>query len=124
MGRHSITPLASEHLREIARHGIRKWGMAQALAYTEAFDKAFQYIADHHDRLPDKLRLSGYDRLNLHAVGSHYVVFVVLGPGRVAITSVLHQHMDVPTRLRELQKRTANEIGDLRAGLLRDQFKD
>lgn len=124
MGRHHITPLASEHLRDVARHGIRRWGTAQALAYTEAFDKAFRYIADHHDRLPDKSRLTGYDRLNLHVVGSHYVVFMVLAPGQVAITSVLHQHMDVSTRLRELQGRTADEIGNIRAGLLRDQFKD
>ncbi len=85
--------------------------------------KGLQYIADHHARLPDKSRLTGLARLNLYAVGSHYVVFVVLTEGEVAITTVLHQHMDVSTRLRELQGRTANEIGDLRAGLLREQLK-
>ena len=49
---------------------------------------------------------------------------VVLAPGEVAITSLLHQHMDVPTRLSELQGRTANEVGDLRVDLLKRQLRD
>lgn len=124
MGRYFVTALALEHLGEIGRHGEKTWGRAQTARYMAGLRKAFQYIANHHPKLPDKSRLTGYARLNLHAVGSHYIVFIVLAPGKVAVTSVLHQHMDVPTRLRELQGRTDNEIGDLRAGLLREQFRD
>lgn len=119
MAKYHITPLAGEHMRSIARDGIRRWGIAQALAYTEQLERGVQHIADRHHALPERAKLTGASGLRLHRVGRHYIVFIVLTPDHVAITSVLHDHMDVPARLREMQALTDKQVGDVRAELLR-----
>jgi plasmid stabilization system protein ParE len=123
VAKYHITPLAGEHMRNIAREGIRRWGIAQALAYAEQLERGFQHIADRHDAFPKRPRLTGASGLRLHRVGRHYIVFVVLTPDHVAITAVLHDHMDVPARLREVQSLTEQQVGDIRAGLLRSMMK-
>lgn len=44
-------------------------------------------------------------------------------PDLIIITGMLHERMDIPARLRELQTLTENDIGDLRAKLLRDMLR-
>ena len=123
VGQYFVTPLALFHLRDLGDSGRERWGDTRNARYMADLRRAFQYIADHHKRLPDKTRLTGSHRLNVHGVNSHYVVFVVLAPDEIAITSVLHQRMDVAARLAELQARTDNEVGDLRAALLRRNLR-
>ena len=124
MARYYLTPTALTHMREVAVGGRDRWGEARGFQYLEALYSSFQHIADRHDALPKRTRLTGASKIQLHRVGSHYVAFVILMPYHIAVTSILHQHMDVPARLRELQARTDDEVGDIRAAILRDLFKD
>ncbi len=103
--------------------GTAQWGRARAYAYFEDMRASFQYIADRHDALPRRTRLTGVSGLSLHRVGSHYVVFKLIAEGEVAITGILHQHMDVSTHLQALKSRADKELGDMRAMILRDMFK-
>ncbi len=64
----------------------------------------------------------GVSNLALHHVGSHFIVYVVLTADRVVVTAILHERMDVSTRVRELQAHSAQQVGHIRARLLRSQF--
>lgn len=123
MGRFHMTPLAARHVRKIARDSQAQWGKSRAITYIAALQASFQHIADRHDAIPKRTRLTGRLNLRLHRTGSHYIAFVVLNSDHVAITSILHERMDVSTRLQELQARTDKQVGDIRAQILRDQFK-
>ncbi len=124
MGQYDITPTAYVHLGQLTDEGIERWGQPRTYLYVRELYSGFQHVADRHDTLPKRTRLTGASRIQLHRVGSHYVAFVVLTPDFVTITSILHQRMDVSTRLRELQAQTDVEVGDMRASLLRSLFRD
>ena len=123
MGRFHITPIAAEHMRQIADDSRQRWGKLRAIAYVSDLRSGFQHVADRHDTLPKRTRLTGSLKLGLHRVGRHYIVYTVLTTNDVAITAVLHERMDVSTRLQELHAHTAQQVGDIRARLLRSQFK-
>jgi len=118
-----LTPTAIKHAGGIALSGRKSWGEDRGFKYLEALYDGFQHIADRHDALPKRTRLTGASKIQLHRVGRHYIAFVIVAPDLVAITPILHQHMDVSTRLRELQALTDKEVGDMRAAFLRSMFK-
>ena len=124
MARYDLTPTALGHMREVAVAGRERWGEARGFQYLEALYDSFQHVADRHHALPKRTRLIEASRIQLHRVGSHYIAFVVLKPDFVAITSILHERMDVSTRLLELQARTDEEVGNILAAYLRSLFKD
>jgi plasmid stabilization system protein ParE len=123
MGIYILTPTALKDLRRIGSEGRARWGAERNATYMRDLKRGFQHIADRHDALPERPKLTGASGLRLHRVGRHYIVFVVLTPDHVAITSVLHDHMDVPARLREMQALTDIEVGDVRAEVLRSLLK-
>lgn len=123
MGVYHLTPTAYGHLGHLTDYGIDRWGQRRTYDYVRELYAGFQHIADRHDTLPKRTRLTEALKIQLHRVGSHYIAFVVLAPDVVAITSILHQRMDVSTRLRELQALTDEEVGDMRAAFLRSMFK-
>ncbi len=123
MGVYHLTPTAYDHLVQLTDYGIDTWGQRRTYDYVRELYAGFQYVADRHDALPKRTRLTVALKIQMHRVGSHYIAFVVFTPDVVAITSILHQHMDVSTRLRELQALTDKEVGDMRAAFLRSMFK-
>lgn len=123
VGRFHITSLAAEHLRQIADDSRQRWGKLRAISYVSDLRSGFLHIADRHGSLPKRTRLTGSLKLSLYRVGSHYIAYTVLTESDVAITVVLHERMDVSTRLQDLHAHTAKQVGDIRARLLRSQFK-
>ena len=123
MGSYILTPAALKDMRRIGIEGRARWGDERTAVYMRDLKRGFQHIADRHDALPERPKLTAASGLRLHRVGRHYIVFIVLTPDHVAITSVLHDHMDVPARLREMQALTDKQVGDVRAGLLRSMLK-
>ena len=98
-------------------------GRQQSLTYLTDLQAGFQYVADHHDRLPARKTITGVSSTRLHRVNHHYIAFRILAAGTVFITAVLHERMDVSTRLRDLQETTDKEVGDMRAQLLKDNLR-
>ena len=123
MGVYDLTPTAHDHLGHLTDCDIHNWGRRRTYRYVRELYAGFQHIADRHDTLPKRTRVTGASKIQLRRVGSHYIACVILAPDLVAITSILHQRMDVSTRLRELQALTDREVGDMRAAFLRSMFK-
>ena len=88
---------AEAELREIVRYTARQWGAGQAQAYARLMDEAADLALDQGvfkewgDVLPG---------LRVKAAGSHFV-FCVLRTGQPALVlAVLHERMDLMTRIR------------------------
>lgn len=123
MASYRMAKIAMADLRRIAMDTRRQWGKDQALKYVAEMQEGFQHIADRHDALPQHSRLTGASKLRLHRIASHYICYLIMTPDLIIITGMLHERMDIPARLRELQTLTENDIGDLRAKLLRDMLR-
>lgn len=121
--RYYLTGEAAEHLSQIASDTAHRWGRAQVGVYISALRDGFQHIADNHPSFPLKKGLTGVASTRLHRVNRHYIAFRVLTGEHVVILAVLHERMDVDARLREMQTRNDDDIGDLRAKLLRDMLR-
>lgn len=93
-----LTRGAAADLREIARYTAREWGLAQCRRYIAQIEEAASDLAqgagawrEMADILPG---------LRMKAVGRH-VIFCVPQPDAPAvILAVLHERMDLMTRLR------------------------
>ncbi|WP_443751150.1 type II toxin-antitoxin system RelE/ParE family toxin [Asticcacaulis solisilvae] len=120
MPRYSITTEAAHHLREIARWGADRWGVARARSYLEDLRAGFEFIAQRPQAVPQRTRLTGPANLRLHRVRNHYVVFTLVTDAHVVIVGVLHERMDVPARLEALQARTQIGLDELRVLDLRN----
>ena len=114
MPRYSITLEAAHHLRDIARWGADRWGVAQARSYLEDIRRGFEFIAQRPHAISQRSRLTGPGNLRLHRVRNHYVVFAFVTDDHIAIAGVLHERMDVPAHLEVLQARTETALDELR----------
>lgn len=92
-----ISRTARRDLAAIDDYTARHWGDAQARRYIAALWAAFDALAAR-PRL-GRTRPGLPATLRLHKVGSHYVVYRRGPDGRVEIVRVLHQSMDLVTRL-------------------------
>lgn len=108
MRRFRLTSTAAAQFEKIGRDTAAKWGNDQARRYLIELRDGFETIAARHDRLPPKP--AGVGDLRLHRVNRHYVVFLPLTEEVVAIVAILHERMDVPARLREMQGRLTSDI--------------
>ncbi len=118
--RYYLTTEAVANMRAIAQQSVKRWGKSQAKAYQADLTAGFRVIAERHERLPRKA--TGVDDQRLHRVNHHYVVFLVLTPDVIVITTILHEHMDVPTRLHNAQVRMNLELADVRRSVLKDNL--
>lgn len=118
-----ITRGAAQDLRDIAADSNARWGPVRAKAYIQDLRAGIQFIADRPEAIPGRSRLTGTSGLRLHRVRNRYIAFKPVTADRIAITSILHERMDVTTHLNALQSRTESDLGTLRAMLLRDLYK-
>jgi plasmid stabilization system protein ParE len=90
---------AQAELREIVRHTARQWGAARARSYARQIDEAAGDLATGQGFFKDWGQL--LPGLRVKAVGSHFV-FCVIRPGRPALVlAILHQRVDLMTRLKD-----------------------
>ncbi|HVZ29325.1 MAG TPA: type II toxin-antitoxin system RelE/ParE family toxin [Asticcacaulis sp.] len=115
-----LTAEALANLRDIARRSVKIWGRDQAKIYHADLEAGFKIIAERHARLPRKP--AGIGALRLHRIKHHYAVFWVLADDCVVITNVMHERMDVSTRLRVLQTKLESDVGEVRRTILKDNL--
>lgn len=98
MPRFLFTRKAEADLKEIARYTQSHWGRGQRLKYLKRLDACFWALAENPHKGEDCSEIrEGYQRW---PVGSH-VVFYRLVVDRVEIIRILHQNMDIESRLSE-----------------------
>ena len=95
MSRFSLSGLAEQDLREIWRYTAKTWGEAQADLYTDDLSAAFHDLASglksgrpYHGR-------AGYFS---HLMGRHVIFFKEQNES-IIVMRILHQRMDVESRL-------------------------
>lgn len=97
MVEYRLTPGAESDLWEVARYTLQTWGEAQQRRYEAGLIKCFATLADGSAsaRHPFPHR---QDVLQIRC--QHHYVFAVDTPGEpVTIVAVLHENMDLMTRL-------------------------
>ena len=96
MGEYRLSPKAQRDLDGIFDHTVKRWGLQQALLYTDQIEAACTRVAEtpHHSQDCAIIR-PGYRRKN---VEQHAIYFRQTDYG-VAIVRILHQKMDAPRHL-------------------------
>ncbi|MGH7065689.1 MAG: type II toxin-antitoxin system RelE/ParE family toxin [Stellaceae bacterium] len=92
-----LSPAARADLAEIWGYTAGRWGNLQAERYVLAIGNACESLADgrRKGRPIDNVR-PGYFKI---AVGSHFLFYRVADTGEIDIVRILHQRMDVESRL-------------------------
>jgi toxin ParE1/3/4 len=92
-----LSPAAQADLGEIWDYSARNWGAEQADRYIFAIRSACEALADgsRRGRAIDDIR-PGYRKL---AVASHFLFYRITGAGMIDVIRILHQRMDVVSRL-------------------------
>jgi toxin ParE1/3/4 len=95
-----VFPAARNRLLEIWRYTATKWGEAQADKYTHDLISAIEEAA------PQRTLWRKYPRKNAAGAffirhGRHYIFFRELGNDQIGVISILHDAMDIPSRLKE-----------------------
>ena len=97
---YTLTPDAEQDLAEIAHYTACQWGKPQALRYAALLGQAFERIAEYPEA--GTVVLSSPDEVRARRCEHHYV-FYWNDPqdGRPVMLAVMHERMDVITRLKE-----------------------
>ena len=97
MARFDVSRAAASDLRNIGRYTQDTWGAEQRRAYLDGRNAKFQFLADHPKIAP--LRTDFSPPVRIHGHEKHLVVYAEQDSGGVLIVRVLHQNMDVPSKL-------------------------
>lgn len=97
--RYDITPSAKADIRSIWLYTVETWGEAQADHYTKALDDKFDEIADGQAFSRPFLKV--YPQLRVVRCEHHYVFYLSSEGKRPNIIAILHERMDLVSRLRE-----------------------
>lgn len=111
-----LTETAFRQLDDIIYRTALDHGPDQAEKYKQQQLAGFETIAQEHETLRTAHReaLAKDTPFRLHLVEHHYVVYQSHDAFNVIIVGILHERMDIPTRLRELQSLSRHEIDVLR----------
>ena len=96
---YALTPAAETDLREIARSTLRQWGTRQQRRYASLLEACFRGIADGSTR--SKAFSERYPQVQVTRCEHHYVFFLYPEGQKPLIIAVLHERMDMLTRLGE-----------------------
>lgn len=94
-----LTQLAAKDLKDIARYTLTQWGKKQSLEYANLLDKRFQEIADKTAVSRSFSNL--YPQIRVTHCEHHYIFYVHDEGERPCILAVLHERMDLVSRLRD-----------------------
>lgn len=92
-----LSPAAQADLGDIWDYSARQWGEEQANRYILGMRDACEALADDskQGRAIDDIR-PGYRKL---AVASHFLFYRITDAGMIDIIRILHQRMDIASRL-------------------------
>ncbi len=94
-----LLPAARRRYFEIWRYTAEKWGDDQADLYLQDLLKFLQGLSGNKKSYSKAGKK--YDGLYKTKFKRHYIFFRVLSDGRIAVLTILHENMDIPTRLFE-----------------------
>lgn len=94
-----LSPAARSDLENIWNYTARTWGDGQAEIYVLSIRAALDGLAEGKllARSAEDIR-PGYRK---YAVGSHFLFFRLTDAGVIDVIRILHQRMDVPSRLHD-----------------------
>lgn len=102
MGRYFLTNQAVADLGDIWNFTFDRWSEKQADKYYREFLVAFQELADN----PGSGR--NYDEIRMHlkgaGIGRHIVFFRSLNEQEIEVIRILHERMDLKSRLEERKR--------------------
>ncbi len=92
----ALRPKARSDLDGIWDHTVQTWGRDQARTYLRSMTKAFKTLAERPalGRIYNEV----YEGLRVYPSGKHLIFYFATGTG-IDIVRVLHQRMDIPSRL-------------------------
>lgn len=105
-----ILPTALDNYRLAIRETARKWSPEQAKKYGRLLRAGFDNIPEAYARVRAKEdERVGKSLFRLHKIEHHYAVYIVVDDGTFVIAAVLHERMDIPARLHEIERLTNTE---------------
>lgn len=97
MKKFTLSQLALDDLKSIARYTEDQWGRGQRDIYLKQFDDTFQMLAETPTLgVACDLILLGYSKF---PQGSHVIFYRLLADDALEITRILHKSMDVKLAL-------------------------
>ena len=96
MAEYRLSPEAQRDLDKVFDYTVAKWGLTQALHYTDAIEASCAELAENPDRAPrcDAIR-PGYRRSRIE----HHIVYFKTADYGIAVIRILHERMDATRHL-------------------------
>ena len=105
-----ILPTALDNYRLAIRETARKWSPEQAKKYGRLLRAGFDTTPEAYARVRTKEdERVGKSLFRLHKIEHHYAVYIAVDDKTFVIAAVLHERMDIPARLHEIERLTARE---------------
>ncbi len=95
-----IFPAARARLLEIWDYTERKWSVEQADRYVGELVAAIEQILEQPHRIK-RVRQKGLSGVHYFRHRHHFIFFRKLERGNIGVMSILHENMDIPSRLKE-----------------------
>ena len=106
-----LTPTAAAHYRKIMRYTKRAHGPAQVKKYAKQLKEGFKNLSDGHaDSVNKREDMKAGSGFELQHIEHHYAVYKIIKDDTYVIAAILHDEMDIPERLKELQNMRRHEI--------------
>jgi plasmid stabilization system protein ParE len=96
---YELTPAAEADLREIARYTLRQWGVRQQRRYARLLEACFRGIAEGSAR--SRNFSERYPQVRVTQCQHHYVFYLHPEGEKPRIIALLHERMDLVTRIGE-----------------------
>jgi plasmid stabilization system protein ParE len=93
-----LSALAEADLRDIVRYSRKQWGDERTRAYVEQLERGADNLARGKGHYRDMSAI--YPKLRVTLAGHHYVFCLPRADAPALVVAVLHERMDVVTRLR------------------------
>jgi toxin ParE1/3/4 len=92
-----LTQSAENDLKSIARYTLKQWGKKQSLRYANLLETCFQEIANRTALSQSFSNL--YPQIRVTHCEHHFIFYVYPEGKRPCIIAVLHERMDLISRL-------------------------
>jgi plasmid stabilization system protein ParE len=93
-----LSSLAEADLRDIVRYSRKQWGDQRTRAYVEQLERGTSKLARAEGHYRDMSAV--YPELRVALVGHHYVFCLPRADAPALVVAVLHERMDLITRLK------------------------
>lgn len=112
-GNYVLSPTARNQLREAKRWSLERWGPELTQVYFSELDAAACKLAINHNSLPSRTDLTGDALLHAYRVREHFLIYVPIDKGRIAIVAVIRQGRNLPEIIARYRYTIARELAKL-----------